>query len=173
MTESRRRLVLGASAIAVAAIGIASFVSFTPILIWNASASAPIGLYRIEKRVPNLGEFVLVEPDERLAEFVAVRGYLPPEIPLLKRISALPSDEICRESVRVFINKIAVAEALLIDSFGRKMPEWSGCLTLKSDEVFLLNASKRSLDGRYFGATKRADIIGIAVPIWVRTDAEN
>lgn len=168
-----RILVLGASAIAVAAIGVSSFVSFTPKLVWNGSASAAVGHYRIEQRDPNLGDYVLVKPDERLAEFIAERLYLPPEIPLLKRIAALPGDEICREHARIFINKIAAAEALVTDSMGRNMPQWSGCFTLRSGEVFLLNASKRSLDGRYFGATKRSEIIGVAIPVWTRTHKEH
>ena len=173
MTRFARNLVLSVSGISVAAIGIASLGSFPTKLVWNGSASAAVGLYRVEKRDPELGDYALVKPNERLAQFIFGRGYLPPDVPLLKRIAALPGDEICRENERIFINKIVVAEALLTDSFGRKMPEWSGCFTLKSDEVFLLNAPEKSLDGRYFGATKRADIIGIAAPIWVRTDAEN
>lgn len=173
MTRGFRHIILCVSGISVAAIGIASLGSFPTKLVWNDSASAAVGLYRVEKRDPELGEYALVKPNERLAQFIWGRGYLPPDVPLLKRIAALPGDEICRDNERIFINKKAAAEALLTDSFGRRMPEWSGCLMLNSDEVFLLNASKRSLDGRYFGATKRADIIGIAVPIWVRTDAEN
>ena len=134
-----------------------------------ASASAPIGLYRIERNERlEVGDFVLVRPEEALAKLIAERGYLPENIPLLKRVAAVPGDEICRESGAVFINKTRVAEALSFDSLGRKMPAWSGCFTLQSDELFLLNDPDRSLDGRYFGATKSRDVIGVARPVWVR-----
>ncbi|OFW99498.1 MAG: hypothetical protein A3E78_10375 [Alphaproteobacteria bacterium RIFCSPHIGHO2_12_FULL_63_12] len=161
--------IIAVSGAAIAAISMASAVNFATVLVWNASASAPIGLYRIE-RIERLevGDFVLVRPDESLAKLIAERGYLPENIPLLKRVAALSDDEICRESGAVFINKTRVADAQILDSFGREMPAWSGCFTLQSGEIFLLNDPERSLDGRYFGATAAADVIGIARPVWVR-----
>ncbi|MGE0409859.1 MAG: S26 family signal peptidase, partial [Amphiplicatus sp.] len=45
---------------------------------------------------------------------------------------------------------------------------WSGCFTLRSDEIFLLNDPENSLDGRYFGATELNDVIGVARAVWVR-----
>ncbi|HNR78330.1 MAG TPA: S26 family signal peptidase, partial [Parvularculaceae bacterium] len=79
-----------------------------------------------------------------------------------------PGDEICGESGAVFINNVSVADAQIFDSIGREMPAWSGCFTLQSDEIFLLNDPENSLDGRYFGATKTVYVIGVARPVWVR-----
>lgn len=172
MTGSRRKIILGAAAISVFAIATVSHVSLRPILVWNASASASIGLYRLDDRAPELGDLVLVKPGETLEQFITDRGYLPPDIPLLKHVAAVPGDEICRENEAVFINKEHVADALMTDSLGREMPSWRACFTLKSDEVFLLNPPQKSLDGRYFGATKAAQIIAIAMPIWIRSDAQ-
>lgn len=172
MTRLNRLFALGVTSISVAVIGIASAVTFAPKYVWNASASALIGLYRIDSGAPAIGDLVLVKPGETLGQFITERGYLPPEIPLLKRVAALPGDEICRENEAVFINNKHVADALMTDSSGRKMPQWSGCFTLKSGEVFLLNVPEKSLDGRYFGATNAAQIIGIATPIWIRSDAQ-
>jgi conjugative transfer signal peptidase TraF len=161
--------ILAVSGAGVAAITLAGLTDFAPVLVWNASASAPIGLYRIERNAPpEIGDFVLVTPDERLGKFIAERAYLPENIPLLKRVAAVPGDEICRESGAVLINKTHVADALNFDSLGRGIPAWSGCFTLRSDEIFLLNDPERSLDGRYFGATKTVDVIGVARPVWVR-----
>ena len=153
----------------IGALTFASVVKLAPVLVWNASASAPIGLYRIERyEALKIGDFVLVRPDETLAKFISERGYLPENIPLLKRVAALPGDEICRDYTAIFINQIRVAYAQLSDSLSRKLPAWSGCFTLQSDEIFLLNDPERSLDGRYFGATKTVDVIGVARPVWVR-----
>ncbi|HBK93140.1 MAG TPA: S26 family signal peptidase [Parvularcula sp.] len=161
--------IIAASGAAIAAISIASLVKFAPLLVWNASASAPIGLYQIErnKRL-EVGDFVLVRSHEALTKFIAERGYLPENIPLLKRVAALPGHEICRESEAIMINEIRVADAQIFDSFGRKLPAWSGCFTLQSSEIFLLNDPENSLDGRYFGATKAKDVVGVAKPLWIR-----
>jgi conjugative transfer signal peptidase TraF len=160
--------ILALSGAGVAAISVAGFADFAPLLVWNASASAPIGLYRIEQDAsPEIGDFVLVKPDETLEKFITSRGYLPENIPLLKRIAALPGDEICRDSEAIFINKILVADAKKLDSIGRKMPSWNGCIRLQSGEIFLLNDPEYSLDGRYFGATKSVAVIGVARAVWV------
>lgn len=159
---------IAVGAVSITALGLASTVEFAPRIVWNASASAPIGLYRIETRAPEIGDFVLVKPDAVLEEFIMDRDYLPPEIPLLKRVAALASDEICRENERVFVNKVHVANALSFDSLDRKMPVWGGCFSLRTDEVFLLNAPEESFDGRYFGTTNASQIIGIARPVWVK-----
>lgn len=161
--------ILAVSGAGIAAISVAGFADFAPVLVWNASASAPIGLYRMEwDRSPEIGDFVLVDPDESLKKFIAGRGYLPKDIPLLKRVAALEGDEICREGEAIFINETRVADALNFDSRGRKMLSWSGCFTLKLGEVFLLNDPENSLDGRYFGATELEAVIGVAREVWVR-----
>lgn len=161
---------IAVGAVSITALGLASAVEFAPWIVWNASASAPIGLYRIEKLPPKINDFVLVKPDAVLEEFIIDRDYLPPEIPLLKRVAALSGARICREESAIFIDGRHVADALIFDSSGRQMPIWDGCFTLKAGEFFLLNVPEKSLDGRYFGATSASQIIGIATPVWVRTD---
>lgn len=81
-------------------------------------------------------------------------------------LAALPGAEICREDLDVFIDKKHVATALMSDEQGRKMPSWSGCVVVQDDEVFLLNAHPRSLDGRYFGVTKAQEVDGVAVLVF-------
>ncbi len=169
--KNHRIIIIIASAISVIALLAISFRSFAPWLVWNGSNSAPIGLYRIEYRVVQLGEFALVEPPKSIAALIAKRRYLPPGTPLIKRVSGLSGDEICRINERILINKTHVADALLFDSMGRKMPVWSGCFELNLDEVFLLNAPIKSFDGRYLGVTKTSEIIGVSIPLWTKTDA--
>lgn len=161
------RTPLAIAALSATALGAATLRNFTPFLVWNASASAPIGLYSIAKRAPEIGDFVLVEPSAELQQFIAERGYLPPNIPLLKRVAALHGAEICRTGQAVSIDGMLVAEALEADSFGLKMPVWSGCFVVESGAVFLLNDNTKSLDGRYFGAMKTSQIIGVATPIFL------
>ncbi|PQA89242.1 S26 family signal peptidase [Hyphococcus luteus] len=159
-------LIVGAAAIAAMAFGALSKTA--PRIVWNASRSAPTGLYSISKRLPGKGDFVLAAPPPALETLIEERGYLPPGTPLLKRVAGLGGDRICRDGARLVLNGVIVARARKSDSDGRPLPQWSGCITLGAGEIFLLNDHERSLDGRYFGAMKREIIIGVATPIWTK-----
>ena len=170
MRRRRTKILSITAGLAVALIAMVSFVEFAPRVIWNATPSAPIGLYRIENITPDSGDWVLVEPRSDVREFISERGYLPSNTPLLKRVAAQNGDEICRRNEQIFVKKFYVADALWVDSLGREMPRWAGCFTLKERQYFLLNAHPKSLDGRYFGKTHRDEIIGVAVPVWLRKE---
>ena len=135
-------------------------------LVWNASPSVPTGLYIINNIAPSRGDLVLVQLPKWVRLIADQRGYLPSNVPALKRISALSGDHVCRFDQSIFINKVKVATAHLIDNQLRNMPHWYGCRTLSNDEVFLLADHSNSFDGRYFGVTKMSKIIGVAHPIW-------
>ncbi|URW75878.1 S26 family signal peptidase [Sphingomonas donggukensis] len=143
-----------------------------PRLVWNATPSAPVGLYRVEPTtLPRRGALVLVLPPPRLARLFAARGYLPEHVPLLKRIAAQPGQRLCRFGNRVTVDGRVVALALAHDRRGRPLPCWHGCRSLGSDELFVLSPGVRdALDGRYFGPLPRAAMIGVATPLWTRND---
>jgi len=154
--------------VAVCAIA-SSFASVRePLLVWNASASAPIGLYAVRPAgALAITDLIVARPPEPLAEWLAARGYLPKDALLIKRVAALPGQKICREDRSIIVDGSIVAEANARDHAGRDLPRWSGCFVLRSDEVFLLNWDHpASLDGRYFGAFPVEAIVGRAQPIW-------
>lgn len=165
-TGRKKSLIIGA--VAVAALGVASAAEFAPRLVWNASASAPIGLYSVSQESLERGDYVIVSPSPRVQAFIDERSYLPPATPLLKRVAARSGARICRDKRNISIDGVVVAHALTRDSKGRTLPVWSGCKTLEADEIFLLNDHAQSLDGRYFGVTKTAFVIGVARPVWTR-----
>lgn len=139
-----------------------------PWLLWNASASAPIGLYRLHPfGTLRSGELVAVQPPQPLAGFLAERGYLPVGIPLLKHVVAGEGQRICRIQDVILVDGITAAVALRSDRQGRALPSWSGCRTLAANEVFLLNAVPGSLDSRYFGPLPVGAIVGHATPLWL------
>ncbi len=150
---------------------IAPSLKITPVqLVWNASASVPKGLYRTDKRAPKKGDRVLVRLPGWAALLASKRGYLPRNIPAVKRISATQNDTVCRFGQQVFINqKISVA-AKIYDKKDQKMPNWNGCKRLGVGEIFLLAEHPASFDGRYFGITKSTNIIGTLRPVWLITD---
>lgn len=135
--------------------------------IWNASASAPIGLYRVtHHRALSRGDLVLAVPSPLLAAFAARRSYLPLGVPLVKRIAAVAGDTVCARGNAIFINGRFAAARLAADNQGRLLPVWSGCRTLRSSEVFLLMTDvPNSFDGRYFGPTEVSQIAGTLSPL--------
>ena len=167
-----RRRTLAVTALAVIGIAAASAVDWPLRLIWNATASAPIGFYTVEPAARiEVPELVAVMPPELLAAFMAERGYIAGGIPLLKRVVGLSGQRVCRNGSTVTVDGIEMGEALERDSLGRDLPVWQGCRVIAPGEIFLMNWDVRdSLDGRYFGPIPASSVIGRAVPLW--TDEE-
>lgn len=146
----------------------APLLPLSKLLLWNASASVPRGLYWLRPVGSlHIGELVTAMPPPPLAKFFAARGYLPLGVPLLKHIGALPGQVVCRANDVVTIDGHVAAMARDRDRLGRLLPTWTGCRRLRAGEVFLLNANiPDSLDGRYFGALPTTAITGRAQPLW-------
>lgn len=144
-------------------------IGWPKLVLWNASASAPIGLYLLRPATPlHIGELVAVTPPAPLARFMAARDYLPFGVPLLKHVSALGGQTVCRSARTLTIDGAAAGAALDHDSRGRPLPNWQGCRTLHAGEVFLLNSTAlASFDGRYFGVVRITTITARAVPLWI------
>lgn len=140
-----------------------------PRLLWNATASVPVGLYRLlpPTRLA-VGELVVVRPDPVLASRLAEDGRLPRGVPLIKPIAAGPGQVVCRRGSVVTIDGRRAALALTADGQGRALPAWRGCRTLDAGEAFLLAPAPGSFDGRYFGPTDAGRFVARARPLWVR-----
>ncbi|MGY6634946.1 MAG: S26 family signal peptidase [Alkalilacustris sp.] len=145
----------------------ATLPDMPPRILWNASASLPVGVYALAPPGSlDLGDLVAVALPPEQAEWVAKRRYLGRSALLLKRVAALPGAEVCRVGSVVVIDGNAVATAMETDSQGRDMPAWDGCVVLAEHQLFLLLAeTPHSLDGRYFGPTDITSIVARARPI--------
>jgi conjugative transfer signal peptidase TraF len=160
---------LHVAATAVTLLSLSAWFAPAPRLLWNASQSAPVGLYRIDPgAAPMVGDWVAIEPPAELAAYMARRKYLPRGVPLLKRVAALPGARVCRSGVFVTVDGRAVARALARDGAGRPLPVWLGCRIVQAREIFLVNAARDSLDGRYFGPLPTTGLLGTAHPILTR-----
>ncbi|MCP3394942.1 S26 family signal peptidase [Bradyrhizobium sp. CCGB12] len=153
---------------AAAALAATIVLEPLPLYIWNASASVPIGLYRLRPAEHfYVTELVTVQPPEPLATFLDLNGYLPIGVPMLKRVLALPGQTVCRSELTISVDDIAVGEAKYRDRHGRPLPNWQGCRVVGDGELFLMNwQSDDSLDGRYFGFLPASAVIGRALPVW-------
>jgi conjugative transfer signal peptidase TraF len=173
-----RRFYTRATAFAASAFAVSfAVIAITdplPTVIWNASASAPLGLYRIRPdNDPPAGALVAVAPPERLSRWMAARGYLGRDVPLLKHVAAKAGQRACRIGVAVSVDGRVVTVALIRDRIGRPLPAWQGCRTLAAGELLLLNPDQPdSLDGRYFGPLPASTVLGRAIPILTRDTPE-
>lgn len=156
-------LSLSLSSVAITALTLAPFLGHQKLLMWNRTASAPIGLYWVKDGPITYDRWAVLSPKSDASEWAQLKGFVGKEWPLLKAIAGLPGDKICRENETILINDQVRARALKQDNLHRDLPVWSGCRTLSVDEIFLLNTNPKSLDGRYFGVTKIEDVDGIAV----------
>ncbi len=139
-----------------------------PRVLWNASASAPIGLWSVAPEASiHRGDMVVARLSPHWRRLAAERHYLPSNVPLIKRVAAIPGDNICAVDDRIEVNGRAIAARLKRDKMGRPLPSWRGCISLRHGMLLLLMDHPASFDGRYFGPSKHADIIGKAKPLWL------
>ena len=153
--------------ISVAAIGAPAFIALPKLIIWNASASVPIGLYAVLPHAHlRVGDLAVSTLPADIRALAARRQYLPVDVPLIKPVSAVAGTTICRNSGQITIAGAPKAEAKSVDAMHRSMPVWSGCQRLTSDQIFLMNpAVIDSFDGRYFGPTPINLVRGRAYPL--------
>ncbi|MFN8680325.1 S26 family signal peptidase [Paracoccus sp. P2] len=171
MTRIRYVIATVAAALGIA---IAGFVPTAPRLVWNVSASVPIGFYTVvpTERI-DLFDLVAVMPPEPFASFMAERGYVARDVPLLKRVLGLPGQRLCRDGQVITVDGVLHGEARDRDRIGRDLPVWQGCRIIAGGEVFLMNPDVGdSLDGRYFGPFPVSAVIGRATPLYTDEDGD-
>jgi conjugative transfer signal peptidase TraF len=141
-----------------------------PALLWNASASSPIGLYAVTSPIHlRVGDTVAAWPPPKAQRLAAERRYLPASVPLVKRVAAISGDRVCALGRTVLINGRPMVVRQRRDLSGRRLPWWSGCAVLRAGDLFLLSPHARNaFDGRYFGLTRSNQLIGKARLLWPR-----
>ncbi|MFC6447732.1 S26 family signal peptidase [Shinella zoogloeoides] len=169
-----RRRILAVTLLAVIGIAAASAADMPTKLLWNATASAPVGFYIIEpaNRI-EVPELVAVRPPEPLAGFMIARGYVGRGVPLLKRVVGLPGQRVCRIGHAITVDGVEMGDTLDRDRIGRALPVWQGCRVIADGQLFLMNWDvPDSLDGRYFGPISASSVIGRALPLWTDEDGD-
>lgn len=145
----------------------------------NATASMPRGLWQVRAGAPvRRGDIVAICPPDRAdIREAAGRGYIPPGRcpggcePLIKPVAALGGDVVTVTAGGIIVNGDPVANTrpLTRDEAGRTLhPFPAGTYRVPHRELWLLAGhDPRSFDSRYFGAAPRANVIGVARPLWV------
>lgn len=171
---SWRRITITAMFAGVALLAVPAWLDPAPRYIWNASASVPIGLYRVEPATRiEVTDLVAVMPPSALADYLDERVYLPRGVPMIKRVLAHSGTTVCRHGATIFAYDHAYGEARERDNAGRDLPVWQGCHTLRDGEVFLMNwDAPDSFDGRYFGPLPMHSVIARVAPVWTDEDGD-
>ena len=168
---ARRRpipsLIAGGACVALALTG-TLLLPVTPILVWNASPSSPVGLYRVARTgTLSRGDIVVAWGPPWARRMAAERRYLPLRVPLVKKVAAVAGARICAKGSLLFVDGKLAAKRRSSDPSGRAMPWWTGCRSLRRGELLLLSPGKpEAFDGRYFGVTGEGEIVGKARLLW-------
>ena len=149
-------------------VAVAAFIPIAPRLVWNASASVPVGLYDLgPTRHLEVGDLVAAMPDKPLSDFMVARGYIGRDVPQMNRVMGLPGQRVCRTGNTITVDAVPLGEALDRDRLGRPLPVWQGCRRIADGDIFLMNPDAHdSLDGRYFGPLPTRAVIGKATPLY-------
>lgn len=149
---------------------LAADASRSPRLVWNATASVPVGLYRIVQDQPRHSDIVAIRLPAPISALAVERHYLPVSALLLKPVAGSAGSRVCRWGHWIFVNQVPRAVALSADAAGRPLPAWHGCMQLSADQVFVLGTRRDSFDSRYFGAIPKHAVVGRAVPLFIRSN---
>jgi conjugative transfer signal peptidase TraF len=168
---SRRRTIAAAGSAALVTALIATLLwTPSPRLVWNASASSPIGLYHVGPASgARPGDMVIAWPPESARALGAERHYLPRNVPLVKRVAAAAGDTVCAIGEAIYVNGRLRALRRAADPSERPMPWWTGCEEVHQGDLFLLTPDvPEAFDGRYFGVTRGDLVVGRARLLWPR-----
>ncbi|MGE3476036.1 MAG: S26 family signal peptidase [Rhodospirillaceae bacterium] len=162
-----RVVIVGAMGLGLLCLALASTPNRS-VLVWNASASMPRGLYIAQPAGgAEVGDIVTAWLPEAARTLAAERRYLPTNVPVIKSVRAVAGTTVCASDAGVSIDGKLVATRRASDGIGRVLPAWSGCQTLADGQVFLLaETSSDSFDGRYFGPISVTQIIAKVRPLW-------
>ncbi|APR54595.1 S26 family signal peptidase [Sphingomonas koreensis] len=173
----RRILVRRTTLVALGCACLAATIVAPPLprLLWNASASAPVGLYRVAPGHGVVrGDMVIARTPLPVRALAASRHYVPANVPLVKRVAGVPGDLVCAIGPEILVNGSVLATRRASDRLGRPLPWWTGCRILRNGALLLLMSdTPDSFDGRYFGPTDAADVIGKATILWTWSGGSN
>ena len=159
-----------AAAIVAAAVVASIIAPPRLLLVWNTTASTPIGLYAVSQTVPEHGDLLVIRLPREMELLAVSRAILAPRAPVLKPIAGIGGDLVCRIGSLVTINGRFAAVARALDRHSRSLPAWRGCRRLSASQVFLLARHPDSFDSRYWGPLNTRLASGVARPVLVYSD---
>ncbi len=139
-----------------------------PRIFYNGTDSMPKGFYWIAYKKAIKGDRVLVRLSPYWRRYMDRHAILPFHVPLLKKLAAVGPDQVCRIGETLFINGQARIVRKRQTLSNHNLPVWQGCRLLLATEVLLLSDQEMSFDSWYFGPVSLSNIMGVAVPLWLK-----
>jgi conjugative transfer signal peptidase TraF len=138
-------------------------------LLWNWTASLPLGLYWLspERRSQaKVGALVAFPVPAHVRALVAERRYLPPGAMLVKPVVATSADSVCTDEDTLTVNGAPLGAIRTEDTRGRPLPRDERCGPLPEGQIFVASHLPTSFDSRTFGPVPLSDIRGTVTPLW-------
>lgn len=137
------------------------------LVIYNHSASMPVGLYVRSDGPVSRGAIVTVRARDVAPAAAARHEFHGPRDRFIKTVAAAGGDTVCSTLHEVRVNGRHAAARQATDSGDRQLPYWIGCQRLARDEVLLLGQTQDSFDGHYWGPVHVSTIEGLWLPLAV------
>ncbi len=129
----------------------------------NVTASMPRGIYRVASGHPlRRGSIVVFVPPETARRLLTERRDLPSSFRLLKQMVAVPGDRVCIDAGRYIVGGHVISAVADHDRLGRPLEPYQFCGVVPDGRAFVAANGASSLDSRYFGPVRLADLI----PVW-------
>jgi conjugative transfer signal peptidase TraF len=174
-----RRWILRA---AVGVIGVAIAMAVCALGDWlplelgyrlNITPSEPAGIYELVPGGVARGGLVLLKQPHASAASI-LRRYAPANLPLIKRVAALPGDVVRVSPHGVYINGARWPESapLAHDAEGKTLrPYPFGAYRVAAGELWVMSNHPRGLDSRYFGPVAEASVVSRLKPLIIWSSA--
>ncbi len=129
----------------------------------NVTTSMPRGIYWIASGSPlRRGSIVVFVPPETARRLITECRDPPSSFKLLKQIVAVPGDRVCIDAGRHIVGDQAISAVADRDRLGRRLEPYQFCGVVPDGRAFVAANGASSLDSRYFGPVRLADLI----PVW-------
>ena len=126
----------------------------------NTTKSLPRGLYWVTKKIPTVGDLVVIDLPQEVQNFLFETGHLKFKGLLLKPVIAMNGDYVCTIGNSIMINnQIKLTK-------NQRLNLYPICRQLTTQELFVAIASyDNSLDSRYFGSILMQNLRAVVRPL--------
>lgn len=168
MATTRRRWLLAAAVVGLAAFLAGPSLLDGPIILYPSSPSLPIGPYLRTFDTVEAGKIVAFKIPDKARLYQAERGYdVPADFLFMKPVAAGPGDQVCNSPAGLTINGKRIADTASHDPEGHPLPFWRHCGRLERDEYFMVSTHiPNSFDSRYFGPVAADEIAAVYRPLF-------
>jgi len=133
----------------------------------NLTPSEPVGIYRLVAGDAERAALVWVKQPAGAAVSILHR-YVPANIPLIKRVAAVPGDIVQIATPGVSINGMLWTDSAPLDrdAEGRSLEHYPfGSYRVPTGQLWVMSSNPRGIDSRYFGPVAKASVISRLVPV--------